>query len=166
MNLWIVDCPSNHISDVSVQYRGKFKKSDLYLVVYRAAKNRMLYLVSKSAKDSRRKEYLLMPTLSGFANQGSIIKTGYTFDEEVHASSSEGLSWSRSPLRNQCIAAVCFFVPDILNEMDWTKRSPQSKRRVGRRMVTSAAVSKLSFQRQVSQCRNSHFRILLRHQTS
>ena len=50
------------------------------------------YLVSKSANDSSKKEYLLMPIISGFANHGSMMNTGYTFDEEVHASRSAGLS--------------------------------------------------------------------------
>jgi hypothetical protein len=50
------------------------------------------YLLSKSAKDSSRKEYLLIPIISGFANHGSMMNTGYTFEEEVQASNSAGLS--------------------------------------------------------------------------
>ena len=89
------------------------------------------HLESKSAKDSSRKEYLLMPIISGFANHGSIMKTGYTFDEEVQASSSAGLSCSRSPLRNQCMAAVCFFGPDMIRTISWAKKSQEIAEQCG-----------------------------------
>ena len=47
-----------------------------------------------------------------------MIKIGYTVAEVVQASSNEGLSWSRKPLRNQWIAAVCFFPAVIVSEKE------------------------------------------------
>ena len=104
------DYPRNHPSKLSAKSESRVQN--------KVTNHHQKYLLSRSAKDSRRKEYLLMPTTSGFANHGSITNIGYTLADDVHASNNDGLSCNRKPFLNQCIAAVCFFPDDIVREKE------------------------------------------------
>ncbi len=55
------------------------------------------HLVSRSRSASSRNCSLLMPTRSGFRNQGSRTKTGSSVAPARHAACSAGLSCTRSP---------------------------------------------------------------------
>ena len=104
--IWPKICPSK--ISAKLQFKMQNEVRHLY----------QTYLLSRSAKDSSRKEYLFMPTTSGLANHGSITKIGYTLADDVHASINDGLSCNRKPFLNQCIAAVCFLPDDMVKEKE------------------------------------------------